>query len=173
MLLYANYDIQIEEDMDGGQVSMQRIPVSRYIIEEIHRDEMSFRNPVFQKIFDEFDLALRNGEEPDEKRFIRDNDDEALSTVVRDLLLNPYELSENWLRNRVLVVTEKDHLLQAVETTLLSFKSKTIDRMIYDIMKEMKAATDEADIMILQARQKELKEISSKINGILGRVVVK
>ncbi len=57
-------------------------------------------------------LALQNGEEPDEKRFIRDNEDEVLSTAVRDLLLNPYELSENWLRNRVQVVTEKDHLLQ-------------------------------------------------------------
>jgi DNA primase len=89
------------------------------------------------------------------------------------LLLFPYELSENWLRNRVQVVTEKDNLLLAVETTLLSFKSKTIDRMILDIMKEMKASTDEEDIMILQARQKELKDISRKINGQLGRVVVK
>jgi len=173
MLMYANYDIQIEDDNGDGQFSKQRIPVSRYIIEEIHRDDMSFRNPVYQKIFDVFDQALQNGEEPDEKRFIRDNEDEVLSTTVRDLLLFPYELSENWLRNRVLVVTEKDNLLQAVETTLLSFKSKTIDRMILDIMKEMKASTDEEDIMILQARQKELKDISRKINGQLGRVVVK
>lgn len=173
MLMYANYDIQIEEDIGDGQFSQQRIPVSRYIIEEIYRDEMSFRNPVYQKIFDEFDQAVKNGEEPDEQLFIRHTEDVVLSTTVIDLLSNPYELSENWLRNRVQVVSEKDNLLQAVETTLLSFKSKTIDRMILDIMKEMKAATDEEDIMILQARQKGLKEISRKINGRLGRVVVK
>jgi DNA primase len=173
LLIYANCDIEIEDNTGDGQVSLQRIPVARYIIEEIHRDEMSFRNPIYQKIFDEFYLALQNGEEPDEKRFIRDNEDEALGSAVRDLLLNPYELSENWLRNRVQVVTEKDHLLHSVETTLLSFKSRTIDRMIFDIMKEMKESTDEEDIMVLQARQKELKEISRKINGKLGRIITK
>jgi DNA primase len=173
MLIYANHDIQIDEDAGNGQITVQKITVSRYIIEEIRRDEMSFYNPVYQKIFDVFDTALQNGEEPDEKRFIQDNEDEALSTAVRDLLLNPYELSENWLRNRVQVVSEKDHLLQAVDTTLLSFKSKTIDRMISGIMKEMKESTDEEDIMILQARQKELKDISRKINCKLGRIITK
>jgi DNA primase len=173
LLMYANYDIEVEDNNGDGQISMQRIPVARYIIEEIHRDEMSFRNPVYQKIFDEYNLALQNGEEPDEKRFIRDNEDEALGSAVRDLLLNPYELSENWLRNRVQVVTEKDHLLQSVETTLLSFKSRTIDRMIFDIMKEMKESSVEEDIMLLQAQQKELKEISRKINGKLGRIITK
>lgn len=173
MLIYSNHDLQIDEDMGNGQVSVQKITVSQYIIEEIRRDEISFRNPIYQKIFDVFESVIQNGEVPDEKRFIQDNDDEALSTAVRDLLLNPYELSENWLRNRVQVVSEKDHLIQAVDTTLLSFKSKTIDRMISDIMKEMKESTDEEDIMILQARQKELKEISRKINGKLGRIITK
>ena len=173
MLLYANHDIQIDEDAGDGQVAVQKIAVSRYIVEEIRRDEMNFHNPVYQKIFDVFDTGLQNGEEPDEKRFIQDNEDEALSTAVRDLLLNPYELSENWLRNRVQVVSEKDHLLQAVDTTLLSFKSKTIDRMISEIMREMKDSTDEEEIMILQARQKELKDISRKINCKLGRIITK
>jgi DNA primase len=173
MLMYANYDIQIEEDIGDGQSSLQRLSVSRYITEEIHRDEMSFRNPVYQKIFDEFDQAVKNGEEPDEQLFIRHTEDMVLSTTVIDLLSNPYELSENWLRNRVQVVTEKDKLLQAVENTLLSFKEKTVDRMINEIQKELKESTDDEDIMILQARCKGLKEISSKINGKLGRVVVK
>jgi len=173
MLMYANYEILAEEDAGDGQFSQQRIPVSRYIIEEIYRDEMSFRNPVYQKIFDEFDQAVKNGEEPDEQLFIRHTEDVVLSTTVIDLLSNPYELSENWLRNRVQVVSEKDNLLQAVENTLLSFKAKTIDRMINEILKEMKETTDEEDIMILQARHKGLKEISRKINSRLGRIIVK
>lgn len=173
MLIYANHDLQIDEDMGNGQFFSQKITVSQYIIEEIRRDEISFRNPIYQKIFDVFDSLIQNGEEPNEKRFIQDTEDEALSTAVRDLLLNPYELSENWLKNRVLVVTEKDRLLQAVDATLLSFKSKTIDRMISDIMKEMKESTDDEDIMILQARQINLKEISRKINSKLGRIITK
>jgi len=173
MLMYANYEIQVDEEDGDGQVLQQRIPVSRYIIEEIYRDEMSFRNPVYQKIFDEFDQAVKRGEDPDEQLFIRHTEDLVLSTTVIDLLSNPYELSENWLRNRVQVISEKDNLLQAVENTLLSFKAKTIDRMFNEILKEMKETTDEEDIMILQARHKGLKEISRKINGRLGRIIVK
>lgn len=173
LLLYANYEILVDEEDADGQISPQRIPVSRYIIEEIYRDEMSFRNPVYQKIFDEFDQAVKNGEEPDEKLFISHTEDLVLSTTVIDLLTNPYELSENWLRNRVQVVSEKDNLLQAVETTLLSFKARTIDRLISDLLKEMKESTNEEDIMILQARHKGLKDISRKINGRLGRIIIK
>jgi DNA primase len=114
MLLYANYEILIDEETGDSRVSQQRIPVSRYIIEEIYRDEMSFSNPVYQKIFDEFDRAVKNGEEPDEQLFIRHTEDLRLSTTVIDLLSNPYELSENWLRNRIQVVSENDRLLKAV-----------------------------------------------------------
>jgi DNA primase len=173
LLMYANYEILVDEEDVDGKMSPQRITVSRYIIEEIYRDEMTFRNPVYQKIFDEFDRAVKNGEEPDEQLFIRHTEDLVLSTTVIDLLSNPYELSVNWLRNRVQVVSEKDNLLQAVETTLLSFKARTIDRLISDILKEMKELTDDEDIMILQARHKGLKDISRKINGRLGRIIIK
>lgn len=173
MLMYPNYEIPVDEENEDGQVSQQSITVSRYIIEEIYRDEMSFSNPVYQKIFNDFDQALKNGEEPDEQLFIRHTEDLALSSAVIDLLSNPYELSENWLRNRVQVVSEKDRLLQSVETTLLSFKAKTIDRMIGELLRDMKETTDEEDITILQARHKGLKEISRKINFKLGRIITK
>ena len=116
---------------------------------------------------------MQNGEELDEKKFILNADEGLVSATVRDLLLNTYELSENWIKNRVLVVSEEDHLMQAVEETILSFKEKTIVRMINDIQKEMKEMTDEEDIMILMSRLKGLKEISMKINGRLGRIIIK
>ncbi len=55
LLMYANYDMRLKKIPATVRFQMQRIPVARYIIEEIHRDEMSFRNPVYQKIFDEFE----------------------------------------------------------------------------------------------------------------------
>jgi DNA primase len=173
MLMYANYEIEVDEEDENGQLIKHRIPVSRYIIDEIYRDEMTFRNPVYQQIFDEFDKAVKRGEEPDEQLFIRYTEDMVLGSAVIDILSNPYELSENWLRNKVQVVSEKDHLLQAVENTLLSFKAKTVDRMIGEILKEMKESTDAEDIMILQSRQKALKDISRKINARLGRIIIK
>jgi DNA primase len=173
MLMYANYEIEVDEEDEDGQLVKHRIPVSKYIIDEIYRDEMRFNNPLYQKIFDEFDQAVKQGDEPDEQLFIRYNEDMALGSAVIDILSNPYELSENWLRNKVQVVSEKDHLLQAVENTLLSFKAKTVDRMIGDILREMKETNNEEDIMILQSRQKALKDISRKINSRLGRIIIR
>jgi DNA primase len=173
MLMYANYEIEVDEEDENGQLVKHRIPVSKYIIDEIYRDEMSFNNPVYQKIFDEFDQAVKRGDEPDEQLFIRYTEDMTLGSAVIDLLSNPYELSENWLRNKVQVVSEKDHLLQAVENTLLSFKAKTVERLIGDILREMKETNNEEDIMILQSRQKALKDISRKINSRLGRIIIR
>jgi DNA primase len=172
MLMYAGHDLLLEEEHDGGQKVIQRIPVARFIVEEIHRDEMNFQNPIYQKIFDEFDQALQRGEDPDEQLFINHSDDTILSAAI-DLLSNPYELSENWIKNRVLIVTEQDRLMEAVDSTLLSFKARTIDRMMLDLQLEMKGTRDEDEQMNLLIRQKELKEISRKINARLGRVVIK
>ncbi|MBW6459476.1 MAG: DNA primase [Bacteroidales bacterium] len=173
MLMYGNHDLMIADPVENGEPELHCIPVSRYIIEEIQRDHLKLLNPVYQKILDEFDQALQAGEIPDEKRFILGDEETPVSTTVIDLLWKPYELSENWIKNRVMVISEKEKLQQAVETTILSFKSKTIDRMIGEILQDIKTATDEEDIMALQMRHKALKEISRKINATLGRVVVR
>lgn len=173
LLMYGNHDLMIADDPESGESEMQRIPVARYIVEEIRRDTLQLVNPVYQKILDEFDRAMQAGETPDEKRFILSDEDASVSTTVRDLLLIPYELSENWIKNRVMVVSEKEKLQQAVEATILSFKSKTIERMIGEILQKIKAATGEEEIMALQMRHKVLKEISRKINTQLGRVILK
>jgi hypothetical protein len=88
-------------------------------------------------------------------------------------LCRRYELSENWLKNRIQVLTEREILLKALETTILSFKAKAVDRMMGEIQQEIKMNPDEEDIILLQSRYKALKEISRKINQKLGRIIVK
>ncbi len=172
MLMYANNDLILEELLETGKLEQQRIPVARFIVEEIHRDEIPFHHPIYQKIFDEFAKIIDTGEEPNEQIFINHPDDEVLGAAI-DLLSSPYELSENWRKIRVTVLSERDKLRDAVEGTLLSFKSKTIDRMIMELQKEIKEMKDHDEMMLLMARQKELKEISRKINAQLGRVVLR
>lgn len=173
MLMYARQEIEVDEDDEDGQPLKHWIPVARYITEEIHRDELSFSNPVYQKIFDLFDQAMQNGDNPDELIFNYGTDNELFRNMVNGLTISRYELSDNWLKNRVQVTTEKEILLKALETTILSFKAKTVDRMMGEVQQEMKVTTDEEDILILLSRQKGLKDISRKINARLGRIIVK
>jgi len=169
LLLYSNYDIEINEQDELAQ----KISVARYITEEVNKDDLKFANPVYQKIFDLYNLALLEGNEPDEKLLINDGQDQELISEVITILSSRYELSENWLKKRILVNSEKEKLLFAVESTLLSFKEKTIDRMINEILQEIKVTASEEDIMLLQTRHKNYKEISIKINQKLGRIITK
>jgi DNA primase len=172
LLMYANYDLLIRETTEKGELAESRVSVAKYIIEEIHRDEMDFQNPMYQKIFNEVDLAVRRGENPDEQLLISHPDDQVSNAMI-DLITNQYELSANWIRNRVLVMTEKDRLMDAVDSTLLSFKAKTIDRMMTGLQEKIKEVKEEEELTSLLMRQKELKDISRKINASLGRVVVR
>jgi DNA primase len=173
MLKYANHDLPVPDTDEAGTAVVHKVPVSRYISEEIRRDDISFQNPVYQKIFEEFDRAIMEGKEPDEKMFFSAEEQEEVSAAVRDLLMEPYVLSDNWLKNKVQVVREEDRLMRAVEATVLSFKARTVDREIQEILKQIRESTNDDDIMALQVRQKALKEISRQINALLGRVVVK
>jgi DNA primase len=173
MLVYANLEIEMEGEDENKQPVRHKIPVMQYIIDEIHHDEMTFSNPIHQKIFDLFDQALQNNANADELIFNFGTDNEYFRNTVNGLRISRYELSENWLKNHVQVVSEKEVLLKAVETTLLSFKAKTVDRMIGELLQELKETKDEEDILILQSRHKALKEISRKINHRLGRIIVK
>ena len=172
MLLYANHDLVFKsENADAGK-DEERIQVGQFIVEEVKRDEMNFHNPVYQAIFDEFERLIKGGANPDE-HFLLNSPDEAVVKMTIDLLTSPYELSENWLKNRITVVSERDRLHEAVENTLLAFKARTIDAKILEIQRELKVMGCDGDSMILLAQLKDLKEINKKINAQLGRIVTR
>ncbi len=173
LLLYSNHYIEVDEESENGTISRNKIPVSRFIIEEIHRDELRFSNPVYQKIFDLYDESLQSGSSADEMIFNFGTDHEDFRNIVNGLTISRYELSENWLKNRIQVTTEKEVLMKALEMTILSFKSKAVDRMMAELQQELKGSTDEEDILILLSKQKALKDISRKINSRLGRIIVR
>lgn len=173
LILYSNYEIEIYEEDENGKVSPQRMTVAKYIIEEIDRDELKFSNTEYQMIFDLYNAALIEGRDPDEKMLILENQDQQFINVVISMISDPYELSKNWLKNRIQVSSEKEKLSVAIETTLLSFKGKTIDQMISRILQELKHTDNDDDILILQAKHKTLKNISNKINQKLGRIITK
>ena len=170
LLMYGRHDIIIVEEDEEKKRIEHTMTVGKYITEEIVEDDIRFSNPVYQKIFDEFSKLLAEGEDPDEQTFITHEDDHIVGAVI-DLISSPYELSANWEKHRIYILTEKDKLRQAVEGTLLSFKSRTIRRMILEMQKEIKDIKDDEKMLAMLSRMKDLKDISKMINAQLGRVV--
>jgi DNA primase len=173
LLSYHDHNLEIlDSDQNGHEIRVQ-ITVAKYIIEEIRRDEIIFNNPVYQRIFNIYNQTIGSNEDPLELLADQSAKNDILRDTINDLQIFPYELSENWGKNRILVSKEEDNLLSALDEAILSFKEKTISRMIMDIQKQLKDITNDEDLMVELAKIKTLKNISIRINNKLGRIITK
>ena len=113
LLMYGRNEIVITEENEDKKLLEHHMTVAEYITEEIIHDDIPFHNPVYQKIFNEFRQMLEKDLDPDEQTFITHEDEHVVSAVI-DLISSQYELSDNWQRHRIYILTEKDKLRQAV-----------------------------------------------------------
>lgn len=172
LIAYASEEIIFEEEDDRKQVIEVPIKISEFVIHDLRNDEITFFNPLYQKVFDTFANALEKGVILTESDFIQHEDKEMAQLAV-DLVSTQYELSSNWSKHKIPVRTELDNLKHLITSTVLSFKSKKIDQMILDNQNEMKITTNVDDGIILQQKHVTLKNISKEINRQLSRIITK
>lgn len=173
LLNYGQQEIAFKDEDENGHPIEVPVEVAKFIINDIRRDSLSFKNPVFQKIFDEYVEYIDRDEIPDENHF-KNHEDTEISTLSVNMLLSPYELSENWQKIvKIEVVTEVQQLKKAVVNSVLSFKAKMIEELIFENQQKLKKIESEEDVMILLKEQQDLKQIGRIINKELGRVVTK
>ncbi len=173
LLNYGQQEIAFKDEDENGHPIEVPVEVAKFIINDIRRDSLSFKNPVFQKIFDEYVEYIDRDEIPDENHF-KNHEDTEISTLSVNMLLSPYELSENWQKIvKIEVVTEVQQLKKAVVNSVLSFKAKMIEELIFENQQKLKKTESEEDVMLLLKEQQDLKQIGRIINKELGRVVTK
>jgi len=164
MLLYGESELQIStEDEETVDIS-----ISEYVISDLENDKLKFENDLYCKILNEFKRAR------DEKRvlstsYFTNHSDQQISTLVIELITTPYELSDNWEKNKIFVKQEGDDLSNLVLSTLMSFKSRLISKKLNDISNQLKTATDESEVYLLQQEFFELKKLTNLIDGELNR----
>jgi DNA primase len=172
ILLYGTEKVKIREtitDALGEEVEEEREQsVAQYIIENLQGDGIRFENDIYNRIVDAVQAATENGNVPDEHYFVN-HPDEKLASEVISIIATPYELSDNWKKNKIYVKQEEDDLLKTVITTLNPLRTKLISRYLKDITEKMKTITDEAEIFLLQQQYFELKKVSDEINHELKR----
>jgi DNA primase len=167
MLLYGEQTIPA-----NGNDSMDLISVAGFIVHDLSIDDLTFQNPYYQFIYDDFRNEMENGRIPSEKDFVN-HADPSLAQLAIDLVSTPYELSDGWSKNLIQVKLEKEILKEAVLGAVLAFKAKKVDQMITRTQQALKVAADEEEILRLLHEQIRLKALSREINGRLGRIVTK
>lgn len=156
-MLQFGTDVLYEEEHEGSRCV---VTVGEYIINELAEDELLLLNPRLQKIQQEYRKCYNTMPDFSPARYFTAHPDPEISSVVADILSEPYELSKMW----VLL----DTTLRSEESMLTELLPKVVDNYK---MKRIEVLCKEADNKILECQNAgnmdELIEWVKKKNAII------
>lgn len=158
---------------EEGRQEKQLLSVCAYIVMELQQDELSFADPVHNRLFSIFAEHLEREEIPTVESLLLSEDPE-LRGLVADLASNRFEISKVWESRNIVVRTAQNHgavLNSAVSKAVLNFKLKTVNDMIGEIAEKIKEEKDENRLMEWLGRKKQLDILKSKLSCMLHRVI--
>ncbi|MFN8416175.1 MAG: DNA primase [Cytophagaceae bacterium] len=141
-----------------------------YIIQELH-DEVSFKNSIYQTMFDELLDFYQKGTVPSQQHWIQHTNDSVKKTAI-DLFFTKHSVSKKWTEEFHIEVPEESEVLDVVvPKSILRLKRVVVHNMLHDIMKEIKECSLNGSIDQMDEVLKtysELKALSIQIEKKLG-----
>lgn len=135
--------------------------------------DVTFENAICKRIIDHYRTEIENGQLPTANQFIKSND-RAIADLAITLSTSPYSLSENWYnKHNIYVRDETVNLKATILGGLYHLKKRKVDRILMDLIKEIKTETDAANQEILMQRYVFIKNVEKEISRFLGSVIVK
>ncbi len=159
LLQYGHHSIQIAGE-DDEEIN---IHIAEFITSALDEDAISFGNPVYQAIYNEYKKQLLSNTVPDEKHFLNSQDVEVNNAII-NLMEFKYEL-HNWGQHNIVIIKEEDLLTIAVETAVNRLKLATVQKNISELQIKIKAHSNDSDLQELMLYNEAKKQLSA----ILGR----
>lgn len=168
----------ITETEDGKEkIEDVEVSVTELIIHEMEKDDIVFKNEIFQLIYDEVKTGMENNVLYEESHFVQ-HENLDISRIATDITISKYELSPNWYsdkhKTKILVRKEVDKLDRAVMEAIYSYKNTKVQDDINTIqnkINDLDMIKDIDEIMILLAEQKKLEGVRKIFSEKLGRIV--
>ena len=170
LLNYGHNSIELQVPSDDGGSQLAAYSLAELVVNDLQADDLSFSDPLCQRIYLYYCDTLARGEEPDASRFITDDDD-ALRSFAISLMLDTYRISDTWRQKQVFVPSLEDHLQEDLTETLLTFKMKCVDNRIADNARRFREVKSNEDIDQLLAEKKHLVDLRRQIGLALHRVI--
>ncbi len=170
LLNHGNQTLSQTFTADDGTSQEYTYTVAQAIVSELQTDELSFTDPLCQRIFDYFVNALAQEQVPDASYFIT-VDDEALRSFAISLMLDTFRISDTWRQKQVFVPTLEDNIQTDLSETILSFKLKCVADRIADNARRFREVKDDEQMMLLLAEKKQLIDLRRQIGQALHRVI--
>ncbi|MBR1549729.1 MAG: DNA primase [Bacteroidales bacterium] len=170
LLNYGDQTLTQSVPADDGTTQEISFTVAQVIVSDLQADELSFSDPLCQKIYTYYCDTLARGDAPDASRFIT-ADDEALRSFAISLMLDTFRISDTWRAKQIFVSTLEDNLQADLTETLLSFKLGCVNARIADNARRFGSVKDDDDLMLLLNEKKQLVELRRQIGMALHRVI--
>jgi DNA primase len=141
-----------------------------YIFDEL--EQFHFDNPQLEKLYDTYRSMYERGMEPTTKSLLY-HDDETLRSLVANISLSPFELSQNWDEvMESMNIVNRDNSHQDVAMSVNFYKLRKIKKMFDQNQRDMEHATAEEQMRLIEVH-KHLKEIERELAKQLGTVIIK
>ncbi len=158
------------------ELSSEDVTVAQLICNELFRDELTFNDPTFQKIYEYANEGINLEKITYQAKHYLRSEDQEIVKVVSEIETDKHELSHNWLKLRNIETNyEIDKLKAAVLSSILAFKTDKLQQRINDIRKQLSQLTEEDvdKIEELLIDQINFERAKMRFAEQLGRIILR
>lgn len=135
--------------------------------------DVTFQDALCKRVIDTYRDEIENGHLPVADQFIKSETREIAELAIT-LSTSPYMLSENWYnKHKIYVRDETVNLKATILGGIYHLKKRKVDRMLLQLLQEIKMESDPVNQEILMARYAFIKGVEKEISKFLGSVILK
>jgi DNA primase len=164
LLLAFGHELVSWDDIDN-------MYIGSFIMQNL--SDVSFEDQVCKNIIEHYKEEIENGHLPVANHFIK-SDDRNIADLAITLSTSPYSLSENWYnKHQIYVRDETMNLKKTILGGIFHLKKRKVDRILLNLLQEIKVEEDPANQEILMHRYAFIKNVEKEISKFLGSVILK
>ena len=175
LIKYGPFAVEIEQQDEHGKDVLAEVSVAELICHELHRDELTFNHPVYNRIYQQISEGLTQQILYKSSYFMRSEDQEIVK-IVSEFESENYELSHNWLTLKNIETNyEIDKLKSAVMTSIYTFKTDKLQQRIDEIRVALGSISEDEITTIedLLIEQITLEKVKIAFAEKLGRIILR
>ena len=167
LMLRYGQEVLMDIDEMTGEIG---VTVANYIIHELCMDELVFKQPLLQKIFEEYKQLVSQGAIVNDSYFTQHSDPE-ISRLVAGFEPK-YELSNIHRRHGATVKTEENSLFEIVPISVLAYKNKLVMMRLNEVsfaIQQAEKDNDTTQLETLYEQYKDLTHVKKNLGLTLGK----
>ncbi len=165
-MIIRHGDEVIYRDLETDDGNTINFNVAQYIAYDLGQDNLSFSNPLFNRILDE---AVRHSDDQGFKAesFFLNHEDVEISKVANMLSVDRVQLSKS-----LQISKDDDGLREQVIHLILDFRMDYVEEQLKELEVKMRKTTDISEQLEIMREVKDMREIRNALAKRLGKNIV-